>query len=76
MIEKLRQDKADQKAKEDARQAEVDRDNQAETTYLAKTKVIVKEAREAREQPGVSDAMRAVIDLTIDGLGNCLQLSV
>ena len=37
---------------------------------MARTKEIVKAAREAREQDDVSDAVRAIIDLTIDGLGN------
>ena len=70
MLEKIRLDKADKEAKEQARKAELDRDLQNESQYMARTKEIVKAAREAREQDDVSDAVRAIIDLTIDGLGN------
>ena len=69
-MEKVRQEKADQQAKEEARKAEQERDLQIESNYLARTKEIVKAAREVREQEDVSDAVRAIIDLTIDGLGN------
>lgn len=70
MLEKIRHDKADKQAREEARQAELEKDIKIENEYLAKTKVIVKAAREAREQDDVSDAVRSIIDLTIDGLGN------
>ena len=70
VLEKIRLDKADKEAKEQARKAELDRDLQNESQYMARTKEIVKAAREAREQDDVSDAVRAIIDLTIDGLGN------
>ena len=70
VLEKIRHDKADKQAREEARQAELEKDIKIENEYLAKTKVIVKAAREAREQDDVSDAVRSIIDLTIDGLGN------
>ena len=51
-------------------QAQREKDMRDEKNSLSKTKAIVKAARAAREQDDVSDALKSLIDLHIDGLGN------